>query len=85
MQVFDQASRRSRGSLELLWFIAPSLASIGAVLTILSIAMDPFAQQIMSFQSQSVLAKNATIFAPRAQEYPMLWVILPAAVAVLSI
>lgn len=43
LQAFDQASRGIFGSLEMLWSVTPSIATAGAIIVILSIAIDPFA------------------------------------------
>jgi hypothetical protein len=50
-EVFENASRGPWGSLRLLYYINwKALAgSAGAVITILALAMDPFAQQVISF------------------------------------
>lgn len=50
--VYDEASRGPFGSLTMLWTkTRKSIASIGAILTILAVAYDPFVQQIVSFES----------------------------------
>jgi hypothetical protein len=51
MEVFDRSSRGPLGSLELLFYInlkAP-IASVGAIIVFLSLAIDPVTQQILSF------------------------------------
>ncbi|KAL2009357.1 hypothetical protein VTN00DRAFT_7551 [Thermoascus crustaceus] len=50
---FDQASRGIFGSLEMLWGVTPSIATAGAIIVILSIAIDPFAQQLLMFPPSS--------------------------------
>ena len=62
MEVFDEASRGPMGSLALLTSRqARSLASLGAIITILSIAIDPFFQQIVNYPLRSVAAEpNST-------------------------
>ncbi|ODM20211.1 hypothetical protein SI65_03264 [Aspergillus cristatus] len=42
---------------------------MGALLMILSLAIDPFAQQILAFPSRSVLAHNETAFVQSAHSY----------------
>lgn len=69
MQLYDQASRGAWGSFLILWRITPGLATIGALLMILSLAIDPFAQQILAFPSRSVLAHNETAFVQSAHSY----------------
>ena len=67
MHVLDQASRGPWGSVEVLWTMAPGLATFGALLTILSLAMDPFAQQIISIRSRDVRATNETAYLQKAE------------------
>lgn len=68
MQLLDQASCGPWGALEVIWSMTPGLATAGALLMILSMAIDPFAQQILAFPSRSVLAPNETAFIQTAQE-----------------
>jgi hypothetical protein len=62
MQIFDDASRGPLGSMTMLWNmnIRALVASTGAILTILSLAADPFAQQILSYPSRMGKASNIT-------------------------
>lgn len=69
MQLYDQASRGAWGSFQILWRITPGLATMGALLMILSLAIDPFAQQILAFPSRSVLASNETAFVQATHTY----------------
>ncbi|OJJ80738.1 DUF3176 domain-containing protein [Aspergillus glaucus CBS 516.65] len=69
MQLYDQASRGAWGSFQILWRITPGLATMGALLMILSLAIDPFAQQILAFPSRSVLASNETASVQAAHTY----------------
>lgn len=64
VQVFDDASRSPWGSLELIWtmHVKSKLATWGALITILTLAMGPFAQQLVSYPSRSVLAGDATFY-----------------------
>ncbi|KAJ5203343.1 hypothetical protein N7449_005422 [Penicillium cf. viridicatum] len=50
-QVLDQASRGPWGSLEVLWRwkLKPGLITAGAFLTVFSVAIDPLAQQLLSY------------------------------------
>ncbi|KAJ5777000.1 hypothetical protein N7520_000246 [Penicillium odoratum] len=73
-QMLDNASRGPWGSLEVLWRMPWSLPMAGALLTILSLALDPFSQQILAFPSRQVIAPNETAFIQRAQEYVPWWV-----------
>ncbi|KAJ5189463.1 hypothetical protein N7491_005794 [Penicillium cf. griseofulvum] len=72
MQVIDEASRGPWGSLEVLLrgifgSKTGSLTYVGAFLTILALAVDPFAQQILTFPSRTVVALNATAFIQTSQ------------------
>lgn len=74
MQVIDQASRGPIGSLEVLLrgifgFKTGKLTLIGAFLTVLALAVDPFAQQIMKFPSRTVSAQNGTAEVQSAIEF----------------
>jgi len=58
MEVFDRSSRGPLGALELLMYInlrAP-VASIGAGIILLALAIDPFTQQILEFPVRTVPA-----------------------------
>ena len=61
-QTFDDASRGPWGALKLLATIGVRawIASVGALIIILSLAMDPFVQQILKYRTQMVIAINAT-------------------------
>lgn len=67
MQLFDDASKGPWGAVKLLWCCGlrgiAIIASLGAVITLLTLAMDPFAQQILTFPSRLVpdLANNASV------------------------
>ncbi|PKY08257.1 hypothetical protein P168DRAFT_308339 [Aspergillus campestris IBT 28561] len=74
MQVIDQASRGPWGSLEILLggifgSRTGSLTYIGAVITILALAVDPFAQQILTLPSRTVPALNATALTQTSQNW----------------
>ncbi|KAJ5637181.1 hypothetical protein N7490_007060 [Penicillium lividum] len=73
-QMLDNASRGPWGSLEVLWRMPWSLPMAGALLTILSLALDPFSQQILAFPPRQVIALNKTASIQRAQEYVPWWV-----------
>ncbi|CZT17863.1 uncharacterized protein RCC_03699 [Ramularia collo-cygni] len=59
LQIFDDASRGPWGALKLLITCKskPALAYIGAIITVVALAMDPFAQQIL--ESRSVMMASA--------------------------
>ncbi|KAJ5462393.1 hypothetical protein N7530_010598 [Penicillium desertorum] len=74
IQVLDQASRGPWGSLEVLLrgifgSRTGSLTYIGASLTVLALAVDPFAQQVLAFPSRTVPALNATAFTQTSQQW----------------
>lgn len=73
MQILDQASRGPLGAFEVLWNVTPNLATVGALLMILSVAIDPFAQQILKFPSRTVFALNETASVQTAQEHYPKW------------
>jgi len=62
LNTFDHASRGPFGSLKLLWSVRNRaiLASIGAALTVLSIATEPFTQQILSYPTRLDKVENTT-------------------------
>ena len=64
VQVFDDASRGPWGSLELIWrlHIKTKLATWGSLITLLTLAMGPFAQQLLSYPSRSVNSGEATFY-----------------------
>jgi len=70
---FENASRGHWGSLCLLYHINwKALAgSTGVIITILALAMDPFAQQVISFDSRQVVADNMTSTLCAARAYDM--------------
>jgi hypothetical protein len=60
LEVYDEASRGPWGSLKLLFTTRHTalLAALGAFIMVVSIAIDPFAQQIISNVTQTVVAQN---------------------------
>lgn len=62
LEIFDYASRGPLGALNSLWRLKfqAMLASVGAIATVLAIAIDPFTQQILSYPTVPVNATNAT-------------------------
>jgi len=68
IQTFDDASRGPLGAAKLiLQTSAFHLATLGGIVTILSLVMDPFAQQILSYRSRNVNSGSASVW--RAQAY----------------
>lgn len=72
-EIFDNASRGPWGALDLLYRIRwRALAgSTGAIITVLAVAMDPFAQQVIQFNSRLVTARNETSVISAARSYDM--------------
>ncbi|KAL7658355.1 hypothetical protein ACMYSQ_004484 [Aspergillus niger] len=69
LYALDQASQGIWGSLQLITTNRPSLATLGAVTLILSAALDPLTQQILTFPSRIVPALNETASLQTAQAY----------------
>jgi hypothetical protein len=68
LHVFDDASRGPWGSSSLLVSLhARSWASIGAIVTILALAFDPFVQQVLTFPAIDVEATGSPPSFPRAR------------------
>jgi hypothetical protein len=72
-EIFDSASRGPWGALDLLYHIhwRELAGSIGAVITVLAVGMDPFAQQVIQFNAQLVTARNETSVISAARAYDM--------------
>lgn len=75
MQHFDDASRRPLGSMVFFWKgrkygTLGLLTYVGCVLTIAAVALDPFAQQVISFQSkQTELDGEALVKRSQVYDY----------------
>ena len=74
LQAFDDASRGPGGSSTFLFLTKPSLASIGALVTVLALAFDPFVQQVIQYPTRtyedsgsSAIAGKASIFDVNAE------------------
>lgn len=66
----DDASRGSRGSLLLLWQTKGlSLTAIGAWVAILSLATEPFIQQLVTFRDNVVFEDDPTVSIPFARRW----------------
>ncbi|KAJ5403245.1 hypothetical protein N7509_003116 [Penicillium cosmopolitanum] len=67
MQSFDDASRGPLGALYLLFqHRGLSIASLGAIVTVLSMALDPFIQQILSYPVQQTPGSSTQATMPQA-------------------
>lgn len=73
LQRFDVASRGPWGSLTLLLHADKkrALASVGAIITIAALAMDPFGQQIISFETRQVPRNDTGSTIPVASAYDL--------------
>jgi hypothetical protein len=72
-EIFDSASRGPWGALDLLYHIhwRALAGSTGAIITVLAVAMDPFAQQVIQFNTRLVTARNETSVISAARAYDM--------------
>jgi hypothetical protein len=62
MQIFDDASRGPLGAAMLILRTRTmKLAALGSMITVLSLVMDPFAQQIVSYPARDVVVSKATM------------------------
>lgn len=70
-QHFDEASRGPLGAWKFLWHTkaAARLASVGAILTILALGIEPFAQQVVSFPLRFSALSNASAGISTVQFY----------------
>ncbi|UNI23442.1 hypothetical protein JDV02_009259 [Purpureocillium takamizusanense] len=71
LQQFDNASRGPWGALKLLWHArkSPFPTYIGCLVTIAAIAVDPFTQQILSFEQKSTQMPGVHSSTNRSQVY----------------
>jgi hypothetical protein len=71
LQTYDEASRGPWGALKLIWKTKGTalLASFGAFLTIIALALDPFSQQVISHVTRPVLASNGSAVFQVANRY----------------
>jgi len=67
IQVFDDASRGPVGAVRLMFRTKAGLIALGSTVAILSLVMDPFAQQIVSYPSRFIYTNSAIV--GRAQAY----------------
>ena len=71
LDIFDEASRGPWGSLVFLWDLRGRalVASLGAVITLLALPIEPFTQQVISFPSRSTNLTQQTASIPASQIY----------------
>jgi hypothetical protein len=72
-EIFENASRGPWGALDFLYRIhwRALAGSTGAIITVLAVAMDPFAQQVIQFDSRPVTSRNETSVISAARSYDM--------------
>ena len=72
LQMFDEASRGPWGAVILMLRVRTGavVATIGAILTLLTLAMDRFSQQVLSYPLRTVAANNMTATISRSD---ILW------------
>lgn len=70
-QVFDDANRGPWGSLFLIFSVrfTAGIVSLGGIITVLGLAMEPFTQQVLSYVSQNVTVSGATVWSARSYDY----------------
>ncbi len=69
LQMFDEASRGPLGALKMLCSTPQSIASIGAMIVLVSLAFDPFIQGLISYPSRSLRKPTSAAMVLRAEEY----------------
>lgn len=71
LQIFDEASRGPLGALKLIWTVRlrAIVAVTGAVIVILTMALDPFTQQILSFPTAPTILTNSTAYIGSANTF----------------
>lgn len=72
LQTYDNASRGPWGAVMYLvsmWKDMRGVAALGAVLTILALAFEPFTQQIVEFEPRQTFASNATAYVNTATNF----------------
>ncbi|KAJ5766583.1 uncharacterized protein N7511_004199 [Penicillium nucicola] len=76
LQVLDQASRGPWGALEVLWRwkMKPGLVTVGALLMVFSLAIDPLAQQLLTYPLLRQKAADGLAYAQSTHAYlPPKW------------
>ena len=69
-ETFDAASRGPSGSIKLLWSTKSwAVAAIGAWVIILAVAVDPFLQQLLTYNSDLIFSNDSTSAVPYAGRY----------------
>lgn len=73
LEHFDSASRGVFGAICFVFLVRwrAVLACVGALLVVLAIGMEPFAQQTLSFYNKAVIADGSVASVPRATSYDL--------------
>lgn len=70
IQTFDEASRGTWGSAKLLLITRGiHLAKLGALITIILLAVDPFVQQVITYQKEPIVSTDSNSTVPIASMY----------------
>ncbi|QKX64367.1 uncharacterized protein TRUGW13939_11541 [Talaromyces rugulosus] len=69
MEIFDEASRGSSGSVWLIFKVAWNFATIGAIITVLALGIDPFTQQVVQLNTRNVTVDDPDSTFGFAHEY----------------
>src|SRR5262249_46507984 len=70
LQIFDAGSRGPFGAAYLAGFVrVRSLALLGAIVTLFSIAIDPFAQQLLTFPTRTVFSSSTQAQIPQVRNF----------------
>ncbi|KAI1874303.1 uncharacterized protein JN550_002882 [Neoarthrinium moseri] len=70
IQTFDEASRGTWGSAKLLFVTRGiHLAKLGALITIIMLAIDPFVQQVITYQKEPIMSTHSNSSVPIASMY----------------
>jgi len=69
MHIFDSASRSALGSLKFLVRLRWQLSTIGAFITIISVLVDPFAQQVIAVTTRPLAFADQAVTARFAHSY----------------
>ncbi|MCJ1415775.1 hypothetical protein MMC32_002108 [Xylographa parallela] len=69
IQAFDSASRGPMGAARLFFILRPQLASIGCLVTLITLFSDAFVQQSVQYPSRQANSTNGTATVPISQYY----------------
>jgi len=62
IEIFDDASRGPMGALRLVFKMqARRLAAVGGLVTVLSVVMEPFTQQVVAYRQREVVVGRANV------------------------